>query len=345
MKSILFIVSLIVTNFAYAQYAPGAGQAGSTAIYKDSSIIVGWANSCSVLRGYINIEDTTQTFTQDNITLNRAFFGESDDAIGVAKGSMDVVSLGDGGSAVLSFNKPIYNGEGPDFVVFENGMKSQAPPYNYFLELAFVEVSTNGVDYVRFPSVSLTQTNSQVAGFGQLNPTKIYNLAGKYEACYGTPFDLNDIADSANINIDSILFVKIIDVVGSVNPEYAGYDSQGNIINDPFTTPYWTGGFDLDAVGVINQKMINLVALINNAKKVSIYPNPTSSHVNLQYNSNNITVKNIEVYDATGKKICHYTVVDMGCTTILDISSLKRGIYILKISINDYFITKKVIKN
>ena len=37
-----------------------------------------------------------------------------------------------------------------------------------------------------------------------------------------------------------------------MNNLYASYDSQGNIINDPFPTPFETGGFDLDAIGVIH---------------------------------------------------------------------------------------------
>jgi hypothetical protein len=44
-----------------------------------------------------------------------------------------------------------------------------------------------------------------------------------------------------------------VDVVGSITPAYATYDSQGNMVNDPWPTPYSSSGFDLDAVGVINQ--------------------------------------------------------------------------------------------
>ena len=38
--------------------------------------------------------------------------------------------------------------------------------------------------------------------------------------------------------------------------DYASYDSQRHQINDPWPTAFdiGTGGFDLDAVGVINEK-------------------------------------------------------------------------------------------
>ena len=201
MKKIILILSIVTTNIVFAQFAPGVGEPGSTAVHKDSSAITDWANTCFVKRGYINIEDTSQTYTQEDSTSNKAFFGNDSLALDTANGSMDVVSLGDGGIATLSFNFPIYNGEGADFAVFENGIKSQSPPYKYFLELAFVEVSTDGVKFVRFPSVSLTQTDTQIDTYDQLDPTQIYNLAGKYESNYGTAFDLEDLTDSSGINI------------------------------------------------------------------------------------------------------------------------------------------------
>ena len=78
-------------------------------------------------------------------------------------------------------------------------------------------------------------------------------MAGKFKQGYGTPFDLEDVIDSIGINLDSINFVRITDVVGSINTSFATYDSQGNIINDPYPTPFGSCGFDLDAVAVINE--------------------------------------------------------------------------------------------
>jgi hypothetical protein len=46
--------------------------------------------------------------------------------------------------------------------------------------------------------------------------------------------------------------VRIIDVVGSIDPAFGTRDSLGNLINEPFPTPFSSSGFDLDAVGVIH---------------------------------------------------------------------------------------------
>ena len=43
----------------------------------------------------------------------------------------------------------------------------------------------------------------------------------------------------------------MVDVVGSIDPMYGTRDSLGNLINDPWPTPFATGGFDLDAVAVL----------------------------------------------------------------------------------------------
>jgi len=59
---------------------------------------------------------------------------------------------------------------GFDFAVFENSFNDS------FLELAFVEVSSDGINFVRFPATSNTQTDVQITGFGTIDPTYINNL-------------------------------------------------------------------------------------------------------------------------------------------------------------------------
>jgi len=187
--------------------------------------------------------------------------------IGIA-GTNGVVSLGDGGSAICTFQYPIKNGIGNDFAVFENSFDDT------FLELAFVEVSSDGINFVRFPSHSLTDTTLQTNTFGTTDATKINNLAGKYRSSYGTPFDLQELSSNPILNINYITHVKIIDVVGSVNKQYAKRDSYNNMINDPWPTPFPNGGFDLDAIGVIHQNTSVGLKENNLDDNLYLYPNP-----------------------------------------------------------------------
>lgn len=245
-SALLAVLILASTNpDARADFDPQAGQPGSLAIPNTSPLFQEWASSVvSIIRG-------PQDITNPNSPLTSA--GTPSNALGVADGSSShIVSLGDGGSITLGFATPIANGTGADFAVFENGFLSGSTGLA-FLELAFVDVSSDGLHFFRFPSVSLTQTTTQVGGFGPLDATKLHDLAGKYVAGFGTGFDLSELAGvSPLLDVNHVIDVRITDVVGSIDPRFGTRDSLGDLINDPFTTPFASGGFDLNGVGVIN---------------------------------------------------------------------------------------------
>lgn len=304
----LILLFLFITINTQAQFAPPAGQPESTAIAADSSIFIAWANHCTVERGLMDIS---------NDTLGYASFGSDTDAIGKVNDA--VVSLGDNGKATLEFIPPIINGSGFDFAVFENSFNDD------FLELAFVEVSNDGLTWTRFPSVSNTQTQEQIETFGTIDATKINMLAGKYRAGYGTPFDLDVLKEiNPELDLNNIAFVRIVDVVGSINENHATYDSEGKIINDPWPTPFESSGFDLEAVGVI----YNLDYLGINEKNdfsADIYPNPANNFISIKTSSN----CDISFYELNGKLI--KTIIS-GKANKIDISDLPKGIIVTKIS-------------
>ncbi len=219
--------SILQTDSVVAgPYPPAAGQPGSTAVAKNDPNIVAWATGWTNYLVGSGCDPSWQT---------------PEKALGPAQGtSTDIVCLGNGGQITLTFDVWIVDGPGWDFAVFENSFSDT------FLELAFVEVSSNGVDYFRFPNASLTA--SPVGGFGSVDPTNIDNLAGKYRAGFGTPFDLAQLAGvSPLLNVQAISHVKIVDIVG----DGSALDSFGRPIYDPHPTS-GSGGFDLEAVGVIN---------------------------------------------------------------------------------------------
>ncbi len=275
------------TTADYVAFAPQVGAIGTTAIHRDSSVFVAWASGAQVTRGYQDISDPS---------LGYASIGDSTSALGLADGD-GVVSLGDGGSAILNFAHPIINGDGWDFAVFENSFSDN------FLELAFVEVSSDGINYYRFPATSYTQDDVQLDLGGLIDAKQINNLAGKYRALYGTPFDLEELAAEPNLDVNHITHIRLIDVVGSINPAYASYDQNGNAINDPWTTPFPSCGFDLDAVGVIHSEITATNEL--SAKDPFItYPNPASDVVYIRLDdSKNIPAVKINLTDYTGRII------------------------------------------
>jgi len=197
-----------------------------------------WASDAVVHRGPVDIEAPDDAL---------ATYGNEAAATGPADATVDepfpVVSLGDGGSADLTFATPFGDIPGPDFAVFENSFNTT------FLELAHVEVSSDGVHFYRFPSRSLTPASESVA----VDPSDIHNLAGKYPAGYGTPFDLAELRSLyRELDTQRITHVRVVDVVGTSAAAQGSFDAAGNIIIDPFPTPFPSGGFDLDAVGAFN---------------------------------------------------------------------------------------------
>lgn len=312
---------------AIAQFASPAGQSGSTAIYKDSSVFVGWAKGCTVVRGYQDIFNPAPGY---------ASVGDSSSALGIA-GLNGVVSLGDGGYAILTFESPIKNDTGWDFAVFENSFSDT------YLELAFVEVSSDGINYFRFPCTSYTQDTIQVDGFGNINATNIDNLAGKYRALYGTPFDLGQLASQSGLDVNSITHVKIIDVIGSIQNAYASYDQYGNKINDPWNTPFPSGGFDLDAVGVIHTSITGINES-NEQVKFNVFPNPVKDAATVQFYLDNNTDAKLIVTDITGEEI---TVMNdfenSGWQSIsMNTTHFPSGIYLVTVITQTGITTKKI---
>jgi len=238
-----------VATFLFLPAGPMAGPYTESGIPHNSSSIVSWAvGYSSLVRGPMDIGEPG---------LGDASYGSPAYALGEADCNYTkVVSLGDGGKITMVFSPQITNGSGADFAVFENGFPSGG---YLFAELAFVEVSTNGSDFVRFPSVSLTP--EPIEGYDILDPSDVRDLAGKHPGgniypCQGTPFDLNDLAGeppvvSGEVDIDRIRYVRVVDVIGD-GSTFDG-ETPAHPVYDPYPTALSQGGFDLQAIGVLNE--------------------------------------------------------------------------------------------
>ncbi|MBS1772295.1 MAG: DUF4465 domain-containing protein [Bacteroidetes bacterium] len=299
-------------------YAPQATILGSTAVPKADASIKGWATSCVVTRGPMDIDTPSKGLVSIGVDSN---------GIGMADNSL--VSLGDSGVAVLGFNNVIYNGAGPDFVVFENGFANGANPEEAFLELAFVEVSSDGVNYTRFPASCLIDSTQIPAAGVYTNTRAINNLAGKYIGNYGTPFDLQELAGTPGLDIDNIISVRLIDAVGSTG-KHAQKDKDGRRVNDPYPTAFPGGGFDLDAVGAMYLKWPATVNVVNESSNMQVYPNPATDviHVAFKYQPQGDLYGTLT--DVTGK-IMYQSAIQVNNNAI-SLMSLSKGVYYLTVS-------------
>ena len=307
----------------WAQFAPAQDKPGTTAMHADSSAFVAWATGCTVERGLMRI---------DKPENGLASFGEETLALGVPGGTMDVVSLGDGGTATLTFESPICNGIGPDFAVFENGFANAQNPDTWALELGFVEVSSDGENFFRFPAVTYVQTETQLGNAGSIVPEQLHNFASKYGAFYGTPFDLDEVEDNALLDKNHITHVRIVDVVGNIDPQYATYDSEGHIINDPWPTGFASSGMDLDAVGVIHDIAHDVQE--NETIAIALYPNPVKER--LTVNAENLQA--VEIFNLVGQLVLTSN------SSVINFDNLNEGVYFVRVKADGMTVTKRVVK-
>ncbi len=128
-----------------------------------------------------------QTDTEPNSFHDgSAVFSPFDGNVNDPNDTYGFIGVDQPGSITLGFGaNKIVNGPGADFAVFENGF--QFPSGNsLFAELAYVEVSSDGTDFARFPSISTNTAPTAVSGtFQGYDMTNVYNLAGKSAANWG----------------------------------------------------------------------------------------------------------------------------------------------------------------
>jgi hypothetical protein len=153
------------------------------------------------------------------------------EGVGESAGGMHVLSLGVGGSITLGFDsKSCVNGDGPDFVVFENPFWQGGDPEAVFAELAQVSVSEDGEEWHTFECDPEPEFPGRFPGCAGWSPTK------RYDPLEVVPLDPmqsgGDAFDLEDLGLDEIRFVRITDISGRGVPRSAG--------------------FDLDAVGLVH---------------------------------------------------------------------------------------------
>ena len=166
-----------------------------------------------------------------------------------------------------------------------------------------------------------------------MDPTKIHNFASKYEAFFGTPFDLDDVADDAFLDKNAITHVRLVDVVGSTDPAYATYDSEGHAVMESWPTPFGSSGFDLDAVGVIHD-LANTDVPEQIGEAIALFPNPVKKLLNLKAER----LQWVEIYNIDGQKVMNSS------HNTIDLSSLSAGIYFVRVRCDGQVVTKRIVK-
>lgn len=152
---------------------------------------------------------------------------------GGSAGSLDVLSLGQGGEIVLSFEpNAIVDGPGADFIVFENAFYVSGDTKHLYAEPAEVSVSEDGATWKAFDCAATSYPFGSCAGWHPVYASPESGISPFEPAqAGGDPFDL------ADVGIAHAKYVRIRD--RSVEP----CPDAGHVNQD---------GFDLDAVAIVN---------------------------------------------------------------------------------------------
>ena len=247
------VVFVMLVNLSWSEQVWGGAYSGPTqvagaavdlAIPATSPRFIQWANAI----------DATRTHFAPRGSSAISLTGVN--SLGDLSAS-EIASGDSPGYLTVTFPKSIRNGPGADFAVFENGF-AFGSPNGLFAEFAYVEVSTDGTNFARFPSIFTNTAPVTGSGaFAGFDVSNVYNLAGKHASGFGTPFNLDDLLLNTlvlanQVNLADIRYVKLVDIPGNGTFK----DSQGNPILDNWLTTA-TGGFDFrlpigQGVGVIS---------------------------------------------------------------------------------------------
>lgn len=181
---------------------------------------------------------------------------------GASQGSIDTYTLGSGGSLTLRMEPAVVDGGGADLLVCENPFFVTGTLQS-FVEAAFVEVSSDGTHFARFPT-SYTGPETALPPFSGIPPARYRGFAGvlpvsanppvvdplNLTAAGGDTFDLRDLINdplvlAEQLDLGAVRFVRLVDVVAG-----AAQDSAGKTVFD-----CGIGGLaacDIDAVVGLN---------------------------------------------------------------------------------------------
>lgn len=135
------------------------------------------------------------------------------------QGSLDVLSLGVGGTIVLELGQRAVDGEGVDLMVFENAFQVGSEPEQVWAEPGEVSVSEDGDSWATFPCDA---SGAPWEGCAGKTPTLASPDSG------ADPTDPSESGgdgfDLADVGLSTARFVRIVDRATSGGAPSAGFD-------------------------------------------------------------------------------------------------------------------------
>lgn len=173
-----------------------------------------------------------------------------------ASAESEVLSLGIDGEIIVGVkDMVIYDGEGDDFIIYENAFKNQATK-KVFAEPAKVSVSEDGINYIEFSRDDWT-----LEGCAGKTPTNGGIDPFTQDSSGGDGFDIG------KLGLEKISYIKITDI--------------SMVVTKDENHPYYfieamVTGFDLDAVACKYVRAAEPALIYESVDYIKTYPNRIS---------------------------------------------------------------------
>ena len=190
-----------------------------------------------------------------------------------------------------------------------------------------------------FQQVGVTYTELTVTAPAGNNIVMDYSL-NNWDANHGPGAkDNGDGTHTAIVNADLAFEYKWNDLTAGTPEDLTACANGGGINTDNSTYANRVHTAGVNASDVFNTCPSTASVDDNNILDAQVYPNPTTGLLTI---SSAEAISAVEVYNVIGKRVLQVTNV---VNNSVDVSSLSKGMYILKIASGDSIATKKIIKN
>jgi len=281
-----------------------------------------------------------------NIPNNPQYSNDINMAFNLGGALADISWLADGDIPIVSFHcendqyAPIDTGDvivptTNDFVVEVMGSRAvQHYSNQYGNNDAFINA---GFSFNSDPFTLAANVNN--SGYEGLNifitpaPSPTPNAFGESEEEQGAPWDWWDNATYDQMH-------------QAVHGSPAGYGAANSLLGNPDMSATKARAYIDTIQGYLNPRIYVVLGLggvlsVNNVvdHSTNIFPNPTKKNITIE--NSNFKINTVELYNIAGQLVKSENVNSM--STNLDVSDLKKGIYIIEIKSNETSIRRKLI--
>lgn len=350
-----------ITNVEF-QYGTSSNALNSTSIGTQTFVLGNTTGN--ITAGLLNLEPQTQYFYRIKAThQGQVIYGNVMSFTTYPEYNINLYNPNiNGNNVTLSAYLTSYNQDITD-IVFEYGTLN----YDNNISTNLSQINANSSNYVS-ATISNLDTNSnyyyrlKAKHNGEIiySNERVFNFSGNIIVASGTTqetenaIELKGLINSYGAYLTDIHFEY--GVTSSLGSSISGtpnlvYDLNTNLITGLISNPLENQIYFYRLVATHNGNLIysdiyQYKTLGNTAieKEIVLYPNPASDFLYIKSNDSN-KVKDIEFYNTLGNRVYYVNVSNLSAMKI-DVSNLKKGIYLVKLNFeNSETTSSKLIMN